>query len=123
MGLRHVKVGRDIPGANNKIIQEWSKPFIDEVNSEKSVVGIKHDRNRPPRKDKIKLKVKDGEIYCIQVFTTKGEIMSQRGKGMYEENRKAKPYYVPVAEKRVGELADAIAASVGDVIGYNLSNL
>lgn len=113
---------RDFESTNNAVIMDWAKPFIDKVNASKKSSGIKHKRKQSPTKDKIRFKRRQNEIYRISVLTTKGEIMSQGGHGKYPDNRKPKPYYKPVADVEVPNLADALAMEVGDTLCFNLVN-
>jgi hypothetical protein len=51
---------------------------------------------------------------------TKGDIMTHKGKGRSEDNRKEKPFYNPVAEDMIPELADTMAENWGDHIAKGL---
>ena len=94
--------------------------FVARVNASKAALGMKHDRTGPPRRSHFKFKKRDGAIYQISIVLTKGEIMSHKGKGKYPDNRKPKPFYNPIAENFVPELADALATNTGNIICGNL---
>lgn len=111
---------QDLSTIKNNLITEWAKPTIDQVNALKKSLGIKHHRNQDPIKSKIKFKRRAGEIHVISITMSKGDIMSHKGEGKYKESRTSKPFYTPVVEVRVPELADSLAESIGDVICGNL---
>lgn len=107
---------------NNKIIQDWTPPFIAEINAEKVRMGIHHNHTRAPRKARARYRYQGGEIQVIGVIMSKSEVMTHKGKGKFQErgNRKEKPWFNPIAEKRTSELADALAQNTGDVICGNI---
>lgn len=109
--------------SNNEIILKHIVPFVARVNDEKSALNIRHDRNNPPKKSKYKFKYKQGEIVRISITMSKGEIMSHKGKGKNPDNRVAKPFYTPIADAMLPDMADEICQNTGEMICYNLSKL
>lgn len=105
--------------SNNDIIIPWNKQFLQKINASKQAFGIKHNRNRVSKSGS-KLYKQKGEINRIGVFMSKGDIMTHKGKGKYPTNRRAKPWFNPIAETEVEELANNLAANTGDIIKKRL---
>lgn len=105
--------------SNNNIIVGWNKDFVQKVNASKKSFDIKHNRGKPGKVGSKLYKTK-GEITRIGVFMSKGDIMTHKGKGKYPKNRKAKPWFNPIAEEEVNTLANRIAENTGDVIKNRL---
>ena len=101
---------------NSEIIQNWSVRFTRDLRDSELKYNIKHNRNKPPLLPKAKFKWDNGEIVRIGINLTKGLIMTHKGKGMYPENRVAKPFFSDIADDSVSTLADDIAANSGDFI-------
>ena len=92
---------------------------MQQVNASKRAFDIKHNRGKPSRSGS-KLYKQSGEINRIGVFMSKGDIMTHKGKGKYPQNRKAKPWFNPIAEVEVSELATQIMINTGDTISKHL---
>lgn len=105
--------------SNNNIIVGWNKDFIQKVTASKKAFDIKHNRGKPVKVGSRLYKTR-GEITRIGVFMSKGDIMTHKGKGKYPQNRKAKPWFNPIADVEVDELANRIAINSGDVIKNRL---
>lgn len=104
----------------NAIIKSWGDRFIRRVNEARRALGIKHNRHQEAKNNRIRYKTLQGDIDQISVVMTKGDIMTHKGKGRSEENRKEKPFYNPVAEEMIPELADTMAENWGDHIAKGL---
>ena len=100
----------------NAIIKSWGDRFIRRVNEARRSLGIKHNRHQEAKNNRIKYKTVLGEIEQISVVMTKGDIMTHKGKGRNEESRKEKPFYNPIAQEMIPELADQLAEAYGDHI-------
>lgn len=110
----------ELEASNNEIILKWQAEFVPKINAEKQNLGIKHNRSRKPINSKAKNFRKGGEINRIGISMSKGEVFTHKGVGR-NGNRVAKPWFNPIAESSVEQLADEIAANTGDVIGGKLA--
>jgi len=107
--------------SNNNIIEALTPEFVAKVNASKVSLGMHHNRTDPPRRSTFNYKRKDGEINRISIVITKGEIMSDKGKGGRGQDKRVKKEFFNVnAEPFVEELANEIAANTGDIICRNL---
>lgn len=104
----------------NAIIKEWGERFIRRINEARRSLDIKHNRHQEAKNNRIKFKSVLGDIEQISVVMTKGDIMTHKGKGRSEENRKEKPFYNPIAQEMIPELADKLAEEYGDHIAKGL---
>ena len=109
----------NLTSSNNEIIKHWSEPYQQKLQAEKVRLGIHHHRTQAPKKATVRFKYAGGEIQVIGVVMTKGDVMTHKGKGKYPENRVEKPWFNPVTEKEVGDLADMLAVNIGDVVCGN----
>jgi hypothetical protein len=109
-----------IAHSNNDIIKEWVDPFLNDVNAARVAMDIKHNRKSPGRKVKARFRYMGGEIQVIGVIMSKGDIMTHKGKGANASYRKEKPFFNPIAEIAVEELANKLAINTGDVIGGHI---
>lgn len=105
--------------SNDNIIIGWNKQFIAKLFASKRAFGIKHNRGKVVRPGS-KLTRRGGEIVSIGVIMSKGDVMTHKGKGKYPKNRKEKPWFNPIADAEVNDLANDIAANTGDVIRNRL---
>lgn len=113
-------MNQDIAVSNNAIIEDWVPAFVREVNAEKDRLGIKHNRDKRAIPSKGSTKKEKGEIRRIGVKMTKGEVFTHKGVGG-RGTRQAKPWFNPIAETAVDELASAIAENTGDIISKSLT--
>ena len=105
----------------NTIIRNWTTDFLKRLDEEKRALGIKHNRLEPPVKTRAKFKTAQGEIKTIVIVMSKGDVMTHKGKGGNNTNRTPKPWYVPVAETNIPELADQLALEYGDAVCKGLT--
>lgn len=112
-------MGDEIGISNNGIIIGWNQQFKAKLLASKKAFDVKHNRGKVVRPGS-KLYKRGGEIVSIGVIMSKGDIMTHKGKGKYSKNRKEKPWFNPIAETEVNNLADDIAANTGDVIRNRL---
>lgn len=110
----------ELAASNNEIIKHWSDPYQEKLQAEKVRLGIHHNRTRAPRRAKVKFKYAGGEISVIGVVMTKGDVMTHKGKGKLPSSRVEKPWFNPVTEVEVGDLADQLAINTGDVVCGNI---
>lgn len=112
---------QELAATNNEIIKHWSEPYQVKLQAEKVRLGIHHNRTRAPRKATVKFKYEGGEIKVIGVVMTKGDVMTHKGKGgRGQDKRVEKPWFNPVTEVEVDELANDLAENTGDVICGNI---
>lgn len=109
-----------VADSNNEIIREWDQQFRPKLDDSKSRLGIKHHRNRSNPKTRSKLYQDKGEINRIGVRMNKGLIFTHKGVGKSNANRTAKPWFNPIAEQEVNELANRIAENTGDVVAGHI---
>ena len=112
-------MGDEIGISNNGIIIGFNKDFTSKLFASKKAYGIKHNRGKVIKPGS-RLYKRNSEIVSIGVFMSKGDIMTHKGKGKYSKNRKEKPWFNPIAETEVNNLADDIAANTADVIRNRL---
>ena len=113
-------MSNEVAISNNEVILSWKDQYRDKINQSKVTLGIHHNRKNSPIKSKVSTKKSGGEINKISVSMSKGEIMTHKGKGNYPENRIAKPWFNPVTDVEVADLADKIANTTGDVIAGHI---
>lgn len=106
--------------SNNEIIKTWSEPYQQKLQAEKVRLGIHHKRTKAPHKSTVRFRYVGGEIQVIGVLMSKGEVMTHKGAGPNPENRVEKPWFNPITEVEVDDLADELANRTGDVICGNI---
>lgn len=97
----------------NDIIESWTSDFLRDVNREKRSLGIKHKRTQDPKNARKKFKKENGDITNIGILMSKGDIMTHKGKGRFPQNRKPKPWFTPILDRDIEELADKVAQQTG----------
>lgn len=111
---------QNLTTSSNEIIINWSEPYQEKLQIEKVRLGIHHNRTNAPKKATVKFRYVGGEIQVIGVVMTKGDVMTHKGKGgRGQQNRIEKPWFNPVTEVEVDQLADELAGNVGDVVCGN----
>lgn len=114
-------MANEIATSNNVIIEDWTNQYLPKINAEKKVYNIKHRRIYKPTNSKAKFGKNNLEINRVGISMSKGEVMTHKAKGGgYPFNRIEKPWFNPVTEAEVNDLADSIAANTGDIIAGHI---
>ena len=108
--------------SNNEIIKTEAHEFTEKLHANKIRLGIHHKRTQAPKRAVVRFRYVGGEIQVIGVIMTKGDVMTHKGKGKFQErgNREQKEWFNPEADAFCENLADKIAINTGDVIVGNL---
>jgi hypothetical protein len=121
----------DFTHANTRI-SDWAKKRVPELKQQINALGIQHVSRSPSKTAsasmlKNTLRKKDGLINRIGYSIPRHMIYVHKGVGRGTKinqvgttNRKAKPWYNPVIDKNIDELADIVAEEVGGAVINNL---
>lgn len=116
----------------NKDIKKWAGRTRQELVNEISTQGITHRENSPspkPAKQSIRQSTRQSQgiinrvgynIPRHMVYVHKGVGRGTPIEKVGQTNRKPKPWFNPVIDRRIDELADIVAEGLGSAIINNL---
>lgn len=116
----------------NRVIRSWTKSNQKDLDAQWDKLNIKHrstSKSTKSSRDQLKnaFSSRQGVIYKIGIKFPRHMIFVHKGVGngtkageQGKSSRKEKPWFNPVVDKNIEDLADAVAEAAADMIVTNL---